>query len=987
MLKRTTALSLALFWVAAGSGLPAHAAAPAEQGEPVVEQAPSAAIAIEHIDILVEGKPVQVRARAVGSDAFEIEASAIFDALGSRYEARGSILGYWRFQDGAVIGLDFSDGKVRANGAVLGALPQFPVREAADTWLSPNAISVITGTRVGHDPASGWTFDLDQRLKPQYDLDLWVDGRPVTVTAGLEPRTIGPVLLVPLRPIADAFGHSLQADSAAGTLTLTRIQDSAVISLELSTGLVTVNGVPSGVTPNIAYADARNLVLPFSAVETLTGAHIRLLPGTNRVDVTLDARLSSLALPGERVADEAGATPFTPEKLVYQLSDRGPLTAEFHSRLRSFNTVTTVESVGGFNQSNMLQPRWASVDIQAMSGWRATVGDYNGAFRELSGTDAARIRGVSYRTRVNSGTLLAIAAGVPLTGAKASADGASSPTFGGFAGGVRILKADGRVEYGVAAAVDETGETSRVVAGGRKDFAIASDGSSGLEAAYIAGDAGVFSSDASTVADVRGRAEARYRLNKQTALQGTLTYDGEKFEAGGTEDDAAKAEGARSSASLALSWHAANPVGLLHHLAGGLRTSLAHITGAAGGTTVSTNAAINTRLGQTGPDVSFDVGHTSSESAGQTSSATALAARAFQSFDWGAVTATYTHTTDENGNAIQRFVSTGAFPAFKKRFDNNASVSLGPTASLVWSPETTQARLGASATGDSGAAFGERLKVNGQLVALTSVDPGKQAARLFANAGATYAVSRNTLLQAVYSTDFSGRSDISIALRGTLVFNEPRRHSDTETGAGILKGRVFYDKNRDGIRQPDEPGIPGVRVSVMGTRLALLADNQGHYTIQNIKTGLYELNIDRRSLPLGLMVAQEDGPRATVGEGRITSLDIPVIASGQLRGAVFIDEDGDGVLGRGEQRLEGEWIQLRSKDGGEPVSVQSAAFGQFGFERLSPGDYTLRVLAGGTRVDLPVTLSEDNLFLELNVPVPPGGGERMMASGGLLGAP
>ncbi len=985
MLKRTTALSAALFWAAAGTALPAFAEAGAPAADRVVEQAPTAAVAIEHIDITVEGKPLQVRARGLGTDAVELEASAIFEALGSKFEARESILGYWRFQDGAVVGLDFRDGKVRANGAVLGALPQFPVRETADTWLSPNAISVITGTRVSHDAASGWAFELDQRLKPQFDLDLWVDGRPVSVAAGLEPRTIGPVLLVPLRPIAEAFGHMLVEGASSGTLTITRIQDSAVISLELSTGLVTVNGVPSGVTPNIAYADARNLVLPFTAVETLTGAHIKLLPGTNRVDVALDTRLSSLALPGERVADDAGATPFTPEKLVYQLSDRGPLTAEFHSRFQSYNTVSTVETVGGFDQSNMLQPRWASVDIQAMSGWRATVGDYNGAFRELSGTDASRIRGVSYRTRAGSGTLLAIAAGVPLTGAKASADGASTPTFGGFAGGVRVLKADGRVEYGVAAATDETGDASRIVAGGRKDFSIASDGTSGLESAYIAADAGLFNTAAGTTADLRGRAEARYRLTKQTALQGTLVYDGEQFESGA--DTSVVASGARSSAALALSWHAAKPAGIFHHLAGGLRTSLAHVGGAAGGSILSTNAAINTRLGQTGPDVSLDAGHTSSDAAGKSSQTTAFAARAFQAFDWGAVTATYTHTTDQAGKAVQRFVSTGAFPSFRKRFENNASVTLGPTASLVWSPDGTEVRAGASATADSGAAFGDRLKVNSQVVALTSVDPDKQAARLFANAGATYAVSRNALVQAVYSTDFSGRSDVSIALRGTIVFNDPRRHSETDAGAGILKGRVFFDKNRDGIRQADEPGIPGVRVSVMGTRLSLQADNQGHYTVQNIKTGLYELNIDRRSLPLGLMVANEDGPRATVGEGRITSLDIPVIASGQLRGAVFLDADGDGLLGKGEPRLEGEWLQLRGKDGGEPLSVQSAAFGQFGFERLAPGDYTLRVLAGGTRVDVPVTLTDDNLFLEVDVPVPAGGTGLLMAEGGVTGAP
>lgn len=984
MLMRSTPL-VALIWATASLAAPAVAeelpfadAAPVEvtaAPEAVaIEKAPEVAAAVEHLTVNVEGKPVSVRARDAGTGDITIDATPIFEALNSRYEVRESILGYWRFQDGAVIGLDFSDGKVRANGVVLGKLPDFPESETADTWLTPNAIAVLTGTQVAFDEAEGWTFELDERLKPKFDLDLWVNGAPVNTAIGLEPRTVGPVLLVPLEPVVEALGHSLTRDRAAGTVTITRVHDSAVLSLELATGLVTVNGTPSGVSPNMSYAEPEDLVLPFSAVETLTGSHIELAPGSERVDVTLDDRLSSLSLPGERVDDTAKDTPFTPEKLDFQLSDRGPVTLDFYSRARGYNTKTTYETVGGLDSANSLTPRWMAVDIQALSGWRGTVGDYNGSFREFTGTNTARIRGASVRRKHNEDTIMAIAAGVPLNGATPVGDGGSRPKFGGFAAGARFIKTDGLSEYGVAASLSESGETGRIVAGGRRDFDLVPEGDSGFEGAYVSGDVGIFRAGDGPKFDARGRAETRYRINKNTSVQGVATYDGAQFASAPLEDLPAfenplQEPGARTSVSGAVDWHASKDWGVLHHVAGGVRTGVTHIGGDRSSTTVSTNASMSTRIGAAGPDIAVDTGISRFEGQGESSTSHSVAIRGFQSFDWGNVTGGYTRTTTD-GATDERFVATTVLPTYRKDFGDGAGLSAGPTASYVWTKASSKGRLGASVTGDSGQKFGEKLNVRGQVAALTSVNPDAQAANMFANIQANYRITDNIQLTANYSDDFGGRRDVALALRGSVLFNEPRKHTRPKEGTGVLKGRVFFDRNRDGIRQEDEPGIPGIRVSVLNTRLALNVDRQGGYTIQNIKSGLYTLTIDRRSLPLGMLVAEGDDPRATIGDGRVTTLDIPVIASGQLRGAVFVDTNANGELDTGEQRLEGQWIKLLASDDSEPQSIQSAAFGQYGFENLAPISYTLRVNVNGTKVDVPVELTDDGLFSVTHIPVP-----------------
>lgn len=1002
MLKPLTVLSAVLAWTALGMLSPATAEAPAPALN--VDAAPQAAQAIEHINITVEGQPVQVRARGLGTDDFQIEASPIFEALRSRFEARDSILAYWRFQDGAVMSLDFRDGKVRANGVVLGALPDWPEMQEdaedplATTWLGVNAIAVLTGTLADETPEAGWSFTLDERLKPQFDLDLWVNGAPVRVDTGLEPRTLGPVLLIPLEPVARALGHTLTRDRAAGTVTITRVQDSAVLSLEIATGLVTVNGAATGVSPNMSYADEEKLLLPFSAIETLTGSHILLEPGSQKIEISLDDRLAGAALPGERVVDEAAETPFTPERLRYQIADRGPVTWSFDSRYQGYNTTVHYETVGGVTEPETWTPRWVSVDIQALEGWRGNLGDYNAGFREFSGINVSRVRGGAFRNKRDDGTILAIAAGVPLTGSESVTDRASKPVFGGFAGGVRILSTDGQSDYGVAASVSESGGSSQIVAGRQKSYTFADDGEGGLESAYVSADVGLFNDARGTAVDVRARGEARYSVSDEVNIRAQASYDGGRFLSGAI-DTTPEADfgavfgedvGARTTGAISMDWRASENWGPLVNLAGGLRTTATHINGANGSTVLSLSGSTSARLGQTGPDVSVDMGISSSESGGDKSQSQGFSVRAYKAFDWGNVSANYTHT-DSDGEIMQRFVASGNLHAIRKDLGEGAAVSVGPSASFVWTPGSQQARLGASASVNSGQRLGEKLKVQGRLSALTSYDAEKSGANLFASAGATYEIMQNMQLQASYSDDLNGRRDFSLALRGAITFNEPRKHTRPKEGTGVLKGRVFFDRNRDGIRQKDEPGIAGIMLRVQGTRLSLKVAGDGSFTIQNMKTGLYDLLVDTRSLPLGMLVPEEADPKVTIGEGRVTSVDIPVIASGQVRGAVFVDENSNGELDAGEHRLEGQWVQLVPEDegNGDALSIQSASFGQYGFENLSPGAYKLRTKVGGRLVEIAIELTEDDLFGVTQIAVPP---EYMLQEdsapgGGVLGTP
>ncbi|MEL7540928.1 MAG: hypothetical protein AAGJ51_08490, partial [Pseudomonadota bacterium] len=375
-----------------------------------LETAPERASGVEFVDMIIEGQLTSVRSLSVDDEALRYNLTDIATPLQSRVELHDTLLGYHRRQDGSLMSINMTDGKVRSNKTVLGKLPDFEPRETADPWIGLNAVTILTGTHASEDEQGRTELTLDRQLKPKFGLELWVNGVPVD-TFGNEPRTIGPVLLVPLQPIVEELGHDLTV--ANGIVTVRRQQDQATINLELATGLVSVNTTPRGVAQDMQLAERDDLILPFGAVESLTGTHIKLVPMTNRVEVTLDTRLTSTVLPGADLADEARNTPLTVETLTYELSDRGPLRSETRGYVGKYNFRAQLDSAGGFDNFAATQPGWASLDVTSMEGWQATLGDYGSTYRELSGVGANRVRGAAWRKQRQNGDILAIAAGVP----------------------------------------------------------------------------------------------------------------------------------------------------------------------------------------------------------------------------------------------------------------------------------------------------------------------------------------------------------------------------------------------------------------------------------------------------------------------------------------------------------------------------------------------------------------------------------------------
>ena len=957
-----------------------------------VAPAPEQALGIEYMDMIIEGQLVSVRSRRLDQDAQLYNLTDIAAPLQSRVELHDTLLGYHRRQDGSLMSINMADGKVRSNKTVLGKLPDFEPRETADPWISLNAVTILTGTHASEDDQGRTVLALDAQLKPKFGLELWVNGVPID-TFGNEPRTIGPVLLVPLEPIVRELGHALTV--ANGTVTVRRQQDQATINLELATGLVSVNTTPRGVATDMELAERDELILPFGAVESLTGTHIKLVPLTNRVEVTLDNRLDSTALPGVDISDEARNTPLTIESLTYELSDRGPLRTETRGYIGKYNFRAQLDTAGGFDNFAATQPGWTSVDIASLDGWQATVGDYSSNYRELSGVGANRVRGGSWRKQRKNGDILAIAAGAPLTGAEVDSDTVAVPTFGGFVAGARVIDEDQLQDFGLAASISEDGNNASLVANGQRAFHY-DDRDKGLQSAFVSADIGVFSGDASG-ADLRVRGSANYAVSAQTGISGFANYEGAKFAAGAARPSLEgvfdQRNGARTNLSVGANWRADQPIGALNRLALSTRVSVQHQGGDSAQTSTTFSTALNTQIGETGPTVSAVLQRTEDSGAARDGANTSFRVRGMQRFDLGTVTASYSQATSDTQDAVQQFVATAQMNPLRRQFDNGASVQIAPNVTLNWDGEDTKLNAGASAVANSGRIFGTKLDVQARFSAFSNFAADQESAentRFLGSLEARYRVAKNAQITAIYTDDFEGRSDLSIGLRGTMTFNPPRASRLPDDGRGVLNGRVFLDRNRDGVRQDDEPGVPGVRVMLIGTRLGLYTTNDGYFTVQNVRQGLYAVTVSRQSLPLGYLVPESAQPRVTVGSGRRTDVEIPLILSGQVRGSIFIDDNANGDVDPGEKRLEGQWVSLVPKDGGEVLNIHSASFGQYGFESVDPGTYTLRTTISGQPVSQEIIVDGKNPFVIAPIPIPPdlaGKGGGVDLSVGVFGEP
>lgn len=185
--------------------------------------------------------------------------------------------------------------------------------------------------------------------------------------------------------------------------------------------------------------------------------------------------------------------------------------------------------------------------------------------------------------------------------------------------------------------------------------------------------------------------------------------------------------------------------------------------------------------------------------------------------------------------------------------------------------------------------------------------------------------------------------------------------------AGVVRlasvsGMLWEDSNADRMPGEDERAMDGLTVNLMdGSGRSILrktvTDAQGRFAFENLKPGTYKLRADSRegyvfsgALEGGVLPLESErdgrGYSASftlLGGVHVKDIGFGLLTQGVLSGAVWEDSDYNGTWDAGEIGLRGVQVALIDANGKEVAFRQTVRSGEFSFDRLMPGDYTLRV--------------------------------------------
>ena len=179
-------------------------------------------------------------------------------------------------------------------------------------------------------------------------------------------------------------------------------------------------------------------------------------------------------------------------------------------------------------------------------------------------------------------------------------------------------------------------------------------------------------------------------------------------------------------------------------------------------------------------------------------------------------------------------------------------------------------------------------------------------------------------------------------------------------GPGRIGDTVWLDLDGDGTINGDEAGLGGVTVTLEWAQpsgppivLETTTAADGTYSFDNLPLGDYTVTVDTDTLPEGIAATFDfDGADDSTSDVTLT-VDEPVRldqdfgyqGAGAIGDTVWFDRNGDGVFDDDESPLPGVTVELvwDGPDGPETFTAVTDANGEYLFEKLAPGDYTVTV--------------------------------------------
>lgn len=181
--------------------------------------------------------------------------------------------------------------------------------------------------------------------------------------------------------------------------------------------------------------------------------------------------------------------------------------------------------------------------------------------------------------------------------------------------------------------------------------------------------------------------------------------------------------------------------------------------------------------------------------------------------------------------------------------------------------------------------------------------------------------------------------------------------------------RVWYDKNRNGIADSGELGVPGVSIQLLNSSGVVIdmkpTDSNGEYHFTDLPLGDYQIKVVLSSIPGGYVLTGKNVSTSTVnndsdanvstGEMSITTLTVgendlswdagiyqPTASLGDF---VWFDSNINGIQDSGEKGIAGVTVKLFDASNDSFVqSVVTDDNGKYLFADLEPGNYYLEFI-------------------------------------------